>query len=273
MVSITATITTPITFLEYAKSCPEQDPTRTFVENMVAESDLMRAIPILPAQRQARLHGHRSLPPSASAAQRGRQPGDRHVQPARRRYVLHRRVHLRRPRDDRSARHGAQVQAGEAEVDRARPVFTQKFIKGDTARTRARRTALQARCNTLSPTCSTIRPPPAAPRCRWPTSTCSTGRSTSRRTGSFPRGLMPFFDAAARNNTLVNQTVAYAKDDFGRRIIKYKGLPILFGYEPDDSPDMLPFTEVAAGGGGAVTSRSTASRSAMAASTPSSRRR
>ena len=28
----------------------------------------------------------------------------------------------------------------------------------------------------------------------------------------------------------------------------------LFGYEPDDSPDLLPFNEVASGGGGAVTS-------------------
>jgi hypothetical protein len=69
-----------------------------------------------------------------------------------------------------------------------------------------------------------------------------------------PRGLMPQFDAAARNNSLVNQTVAYAEDDFGRRIIKFKGMPILFGYEPDDSPDLLPFAEVASGGGAAVTS-------------------
>jgi hypothetical protein len=68
-----------------------------------------------------------------------------------------------------------------------------------------------------------------------------------------PRGLMPQWDTAARNNTLVNQTVGYAEDDFGRRIIKFKGLPILFGYDPDDSPDLLPFTEVASGGGSAVT--------------------
>jgi hypothetical protein len=68
-----------------------------------------------------------------------------------------------------------------------------------------------------------------------------------------PRTLMPFFDAAARNNTLVNQTVSYAKDDFGRRIIKYKDLTLLFGYEPDDTPDMLPMTEVAFGGGSATT--------------------
>jgi hypothetical protein len=69
----------------------------------------------------------------------------------------------------------------------------------------------------------------------------------------FPRGLMPYMDIAARNNSLVNQTISFGQDDFGRRITMYKGLPILFGYEPDDSPDMLPFTEVAVGGGPAQT--------------------
>src|SRR5262245_25088116 len=48
-VNITPAITTPVSFLEYAKTLPTGDATRTFVENMVAESDVMRAIPILPA--------------------------------------------------------------------------------------------------------------------------------------------------------------------------------------------------------------------------------
>jgi hypothetical protein len=68
-----------------------------------------------------------------------------------------------------------------------------------------------------------------------------------------PRALLPYFDIAARDNTLVNQAVDYTKDDFGRQIAKYKGLPILFGYEPDDTPDMLPMSEVGKGGGSAVT--------------------
>jgi hypothetical protein len=89
-----------------------------------------------------------------------------------------------------------------------------------------------------------------------------------------PRGLMPQWDTAARNNTLVNQTVGYAEDDFGRRIIKFKGLPILFGYEPDDSPDLLPFNEVGSRRRRrGHRHRSTACRSGPVASTPSSRRR
>jgi hypothetical protein len=56
MVSLTTTISTPTNFVEYAKSIDENDPTRAFVENMVDESDVMRAIPILPAERGKRAY-------------------------------------------------------------------------------------------------------------------------------------------------------------------------------------------------------------------------
>src|SRR5258707_1236112 len=54
MVSLTTTITTPTNFVEYYKSIAEDDPTRAFVENMVETSDVMRAIPILPARNGKR---------------------------------------------------------------------------------------------------------------------------------------------------------------------------------------------------------------------------
>jgi hypothetical protein len=68
-----------------------------------------------------------------------------------------------------------------------------------------------------------------------------------------PRTLMPFWDAAARNPGLTNAAVTTDKDDLGRKVVKYQNIPILYGYEPDDSPDLLGFTEVGAGGGAAVT--------------------
>jgi hypothetical protein len=68
------------------------------------------------------------------------------LQPARRRHVLHRRIHLRRPRDDRSARPGAQIQAGEAEEHRAQPVFSQNIIKSRQFLERPHPERLQARC-------------------------------------------------------------------------------------------------------------------------------
>jgi hypothetical protein len=65
---------------------------------------------------------------------------------------------------------------------------------------------------------------------------------------------MAFVDIAARNSTLTGNQFTADTDNIGRKVRRYKDLPILFGYEPDDSPDLLPFTEVGSGGGGAVTS-------------------
>jgi hypothetical protein len=132
-------------------------------------------------------------------------------------------------------------------------MFSQNLVKGDTTVDGAQPSGFQARCLTAAVN-------------RFDNSVAANGAALSLANLDilywsvnkptnwlFPRGLMPFVDAAARNNTLVNQTFAYSKDDFGRRIIMHKGLPILFGYEPDDSPDLMPFTEVGAGGGTATT--------------------
>lgn len=55
----------------------------------------------------------------------------------------------------------------------------------------------------------------------------------------------------AGRNTGVGGYVSQSKDDFGNTITSYRGYPILVGYEGEADGDMLPFTEVAAGGGAA----------------------
>lgn len=58
----------------------------------------------------------------------------------------------------------------------------------------------------------------------------------------------------AGRNTGVGGYVAQTKDDFGRIITTYRGLPILVGYEDEVNDTVLfPFDEVATGGGFAVT--------------------
>lgn len=66
------------------------------------------------------------------------------------------------------------------------------------------------------------------------------------------RGMRRKFIALMRNQTLMGN-VELTKDDMGRPIVSYAGLPILSGYPKDRHTQILPFTEVAAGGGGAVT--------------------
>jgi hypothetical protein len=125
MVSLTTTISTPTNFVEYAKSIDENDPTRAFVENMVDESDVMRAIPIMPAERGKRAYMDIGSLPAVGfrGFNEAGEPGNGQLQPPRGGHLLHRRLYLRRPRDDRPARSGGQVQAGEAQEHRARPVL------------------------------------------------------------------------------------------------------------------------------------------------------
>src|SRR6185503_3095970 len=75
--AINDSITSPITLSQYAQTLPENDPSRTFVENMVRESDVMAAIPILPANMGKRAFldiqatptvGFRAINAAASAA-------------------------------------------------------------------------------------------------------------------------------------------------------------------------------------------------------------
>jgi hypothetical protein len=64
--------------------------------------------------------------------------------------------------------------------------------------------------------------------------------------------MQPLFIAAARN-TGISGFVIQSWDDVGRVKMSYAGLPILWGYQKDDHGSVLPFSEVGAGGGGAVT--------------------
>lgn len=61
------------------------------------------------------------------------------------------------------------------------------------------------------------------------------------------------FPALMRNQTLMGN-VQLTKDDLGRPVMRYNGIPMLVGYEVGPDARILPFTEVASGGGGAVTS-------------------
>lgn len=60
------------------------------------------------------------------------------------------------------------------------------------------------------------------------------------------------FTALLRNQTLMGN-VQLTKDDLGRKIMTYNGIPMLVGYEVGPDQAILPFTEVGGGGGSAVT--------------------
>ena len=61
-----------------------------------------------------------------------------------------------------------------------------------------------------------------------------------------------YFTGLMRNQTLMGN-VQLSKDDLGRKVMSYNGLPMLVGYEVGPDQNLLDFNEVGSGGGGAVT--------------------
>jgi len=59
--------------------------------------------------------------------------------------------------------------------------------------------------------------------------------------------------AAAERDTQIGGFVTQDKDDMGRVVTRYNGLPIMTGYGVTRLGEFLPFNEVAVGGGSAVT--------------------
>lgn len=64
--------------------------------------------------------------------------------------------------------------------------------------------------------------------------------------------LMPRFIQAARNQA-ISGFVIQSWDEVGKPKMSYNSIPILFGYRKDKHGVILPFSEVASGGGSAVT--------------------
>lgn len=60
------------------------------------------------------------------------------------------------------------------------------------------------------------------------------------------------FKALMRNQSLTGN-IELSKDDLGRPVTMYNGIPMLVGYEVGPEASILPFSEVAAGGGAAET--------------------
>jgi hypothetical protein len=255
-VSITSGVTNPISYIEYAKTLPSSSAERIWVQNMVDQSDVMRAVPVLPATQGKRAFMDvGSLP---TVAFRGlNEAGNESLGSFNLReedtYFMDQYIKIDRAMVDRLGEEHKYKQEQLAMISMAQN-WSQAWIKSDTSSNPRTPTGLQARCNTLAVNLlnnSVASGGAALSLANLDALYWMVNRPTH---WIFPRGLMPFVDVAARNSTLTGQSFASGTDEFGRNIHKYKGLPILFGYEPDDTPDLLPFTEVGSGGGAAVTS-------------------
>jgi hypothetical protein len=257
MAAVTVSIPTPITLNQYAQTFPEGDMTRIFVENMVRESDVMRTIKFLPAVAGKREYLDISRTPVVGFrginAAGNTDTGQFNLREEDT-FFIDEYIQVDRAMVDRL---GPEHRARQRELKTIAlaQFFTSTLMKGDNTANPRSPSGMQARCTT--PNYDLLYNSTAAGGA--PLSLANLDQLSwlvNKPTHwIFPRGLMPYMDAAARNNSVINMTVTFEQDpDYGHRIMKFKGLPILYGYDPDDTPDMLPFTEVAEGGGSAVTS-------------------
>lgn len=68
-----------------------------------------------------------------------------------------------------------------------------------------------------------------------------------------PRAMRPRFTALMRSSTLMGN-VMLTKDDVGKPLLEYNGIPLLAAYPENDGVDPLGFNEAGAGGGSTATS-------------------
>lgn len=257
-ISVPATITAPLSLAEYAKTLDESSRERVFVENLAKTSDLLAAFPFLPAQNGKKEFMDIGRLPTVGFrnfnAQGNNDTGTFNLREEDT-FPIDEFVQVDRALVDRLGPQHRYKQLELKNISLAQ-FASQIIIKGDNSAAGAKQpNGIQIRCNQANINLfnnSAASGGAALSLAQLDILYWSVNKPTH---WLFPRSLMPYLDAAARNSTLTGQSLAYdaAPDEFGRRIMRYKGLPILFGYEPDDTPDLLPMTEVAAGGGAAVT--------------------
>jgi hypothetical protein len=246
-----------VPLIEYAKGLPEGTMERAFVETFAAESDVAAVFPMMPATNG--LYKFRRTASLPTVAFRGyNEPGNqssgtttRHTEGV---FLQDEYIRVDRAEVDELGEM-ERVKQERMKIIAMSRNFTNVLLQGDNSSEPREPNGLQARCNTLGATLihnsassgggalSLGKLDEAIEMVNRPSHIIAT------------RTLRPKFTAAARSPTLTNSTIILDdKDPLGRKVMSYNGLPILWGYEPDDGADILPFAEVGSGGGSAVTS-------------------
>lgn len=255
---IPSSISAPLTLAEYAKTLSENSRERAFVENMAKTSDLLAAFPMMPAQMGKKEFMDIGRLPTVGFrnfnSQGNKDTGTFNLREEDT-FPMDEFVEVDRALVDRLGPEH-RIRQLELKTIAMAQYASQILIKGDNSASGAKQpNGMQVRCNQASVNLfynSVASGGAALSLANLDLLYWSVNKPTH---WLFPRSLMPYVDVAARSSTLTGQSIVYDNntDEFGRRIMRYKGLPILFGYEPDDTPDLLPMTEVGQGGGGAVT--------------------
>ncbi len=247
----------PVNMLEYARTFEAGTPARAFIDNFTAESDVMMSCPVKSVTGGKNTFFRTSRLPTT--AFRALNAAGTEVTGSFNKF------------EDGVSFTDHYIKVDRALVDNFGPdhrarqeklaatalsqEWTRTFLKGSNATSNgAEPDGLQVRCNVSN-------------RTLFHNSAASGGAALSltnldkvinavrRPTHVIAgRGMKYLFEAALRSTTVTGFNQAPNPLDPSRMVMTYKGLPILWGYEPDDTTPILAFEEVASGGGSAVTS-------------------
>jgi len=254
-----------VSLVEYGKGFEEGTLERAFIETFTAASDIMMALPMKSADKgRYKFRRTAELP---SVAFRGfNEAGNEstgkstiHEEGA---FLMDEYIKVDRAEVDHLG------EAERAKQERMKVIamsrkWTDTFLKGDNSADPREPDGIQRRFNKLGTTLfhnSAAAGGAALSLLQLDTAMVAVNGVTHLICS---RDMLPLWMQAARSPTLTNSTIIIKeKDPMGRvdingnpmPSIEYNGVPILFGYQPDDGAVILPFTEVGSGGGGAVTS-------------------
>jgi hypothetical protein len=246
-----------VSLMEYSKTFPIGSMERPFIETFVAESDIMAACPVKKVTggkhtffRTARLPTvqFRGINQAGNISAGNISKFEENVT------FMDEFVRVDRAMiDNFGGDHRAQQEKMKAMA--MAQLWTQTLIKGDNLTTSGiEPDGLQRRCSALNTTLF----PNSLSAGGAPLSLANLDQAINacrRRTHIIaPYSIKFRFDAAARNTAVTGFNTIQDENNIGKSVLTFKGTPILWGYEPDDSVLPIDFNEVGFGGGGAVTS-------------------
>lgn len=243
-----------MTLPEYAKGLPKTSIERPLIESFAAHSDILQAIPFsgfsggsYEGYRETDIGTaqFRAINEGASSSKGKMAPFQETSFPIDTILTVDKAILLRHGMERRGREENMQMK-------RQSKLWTDTFINGDNTANPKEFNGVKARCTQANGRLI-------------PNSTTSGGGALSlysldkaiQNTANATHIIagfdaLPRFIQAARD-TAISGMVIQSWNDVGAPKLTYAGRPILFGYEKDRHGNILPFNEVAAGGGAAVT--------------------
>lgn len=243
-----------MTLPEYAKGLEKTSIERPLIETFAAESDIIQALPFkgfsgaaYEGYRETDIGntGFRAINEGPGTSQGKIAPFQETSFPIDTILKVDKAIILRHGESRRAQEEAMQMKSQSR-------LFTNTFISGDNVANPKEFNGLKGRCTVANG--RRIRNSTASGGAALSLSALDEAIDNTREPTHLimSRAMRRKFIALMRNQTLMGN-VEMTKDEMGRPIPMYAGLPILSGYPKDRHQQILPFNEVGAGGGAAVT--------------------